>query len=120
MKNVDYTKIGARVRADRVMQRITQEEVSGRCDITSSYYGNIERDDKKMSVETLVKIAKGLNASADELLFGETTKDLGEAEIHCLSDTDGEGSWSAWLNIKNTPFHLCPKSEGSERELSLL
>lgn len=71
MTNVDYEEIGARVRAARIMQKMTQEEAAERCDITSSYYGNIERGDKKMSVETLIKIAKGLNVSTDELLFGE-------------------------------------------------
>lgn len=79
MSDVDYAEIGSRIRAVRIMQKLTQEEASERCDITSSYYGNIERGDKKMSVETLIKIAKGLNISTDELLFGETAKEGTEA-----------------------------------------
>lgn len=47
MKNVDYAEIGARIRAARIMQKLTQEEASEKCDITSSYYGNIERGNKK-------------------------------------------------------------------------
>ena len=54
---------------------LTQEEASERCDITSSYYGNIERGNKKMSLETLGKISRGLGISADTLLFGETPKE---------------------------------------------
>lgn len=80
MKNVDYAEIGARIRTARFMQKLTQEEASEKCDITTSYYGNIERGDKKMSVETLIKVAKGLNISTDELLFGDTADEWTEAE----------------------------------------
>lgn len=101
MTNVDYAKIGARVRAARVMQRMTQEEASERCDITSSYYGNIERGDKKMSVETLVKIAKGLNVSADELLFGETGKECGAANdfLKEVQRTVNQEQFSKYLEV---------------------
>lgn len=79
MKDVDYAEIGARIRAARIIQKLTQEEASEKCDITSSYYGNIERGDKKMSVETLIKVAKGLNISTEELLFGDVKDECTEA-----------------------------------------
>lgn len=71
MEKIDYVEIGKRIRVVRKAQGMTQEEASERCDITSSYYGNIERGNKKMSVETLAKITKGLGVTADELLFGD-------------------------------------------------
>ena len=71
MSDIDYREIGRRVRAARKERGLTQEQASERCDITPSFYGNIERGDKKMSVETLVKISKGLSVSTDQLLFGE-------------------------------------------------
>lgn len=74
MKNMDYAEIGARIRAARIMQKLTQEEASEKCDITSSFYGNIERGDKKMSVETLIKISVGLGISTDSLLFGDSPR----------------------------------------------
>lgn len=70
MQNVDYVEIGKRIREARKAQGLTQEEASERCDITAAYYGNIERGDKKMSVETLVKISNGLKISTDHLLYG--------------------------------------------------
>lgn len=48
----------------------TQEVASEKCDITNSFYGNIERGTRKMSVETLAKISEGLGVSTDSLLFG--------------------------------------------------
>lgn len=71
MHMVDYKGIGSRVRLARRNLELTQEEASERCDITASFYGNIERGDKIMSVETLMKISKALNVSTDYILFGD-------------------------------------------------
>lgn len=68
MEKLDYRTIGDRIRVARKALNLTQEEASERCDITSSFYGNVERGDKKMSVETLVKVSKGLEISTDVLL----------------------------------------------------
>ncbi len=76
MQGVDYVKIGKRIREARKAQNLTQEAASEKCDITSAYYGNIERGDKKMSIETLAKISQGLNLPVDYLLFGETQDEL--------------------------------------------
>ena len=76
MKEIDYREIGLRIREARKMLHLTQEVASEYCDITPSYYGNLERGDKVMSVETLMKISQGLHVSKDYLLFG----DEGDAE----------------------------------------
>ena len=71
MNEIDYKAIGHRIREVRKKRGLTQEQASELCDITLSFYGNIERGDKKMSLETLAKISKGLSISADQLLFGK-------------------------------------------------
>lgn len=75
MNGLDYALIGSRIRETRTALKLTQEEASERCDITNSFYGNIERGDKKMSVETLVKISRGLKVSLDYLIYGETSEE---------------------------------------------
>ena len=70
LKELNYEEIGKRIRETRKALKLTQEAASERCDITSSYYGNLERGDKKMSVETLAKISQGLHVPVDYLLFG--------------------------------------------------
>lgn len=72
MLNIDYEKIGNRIRTARKSLGLTQEEAAERCDITASFYGNIERGSRKMSLETLIKVSLGLNVSTDILLFGES------------------------------------------------
>lgn len=93
MQGVDYVKIGKRIREARKAQNLTQEAASEKCDITSAYYGNIERGDKKMSIETLAKISQGLNLPVDYLLFGETQDELAPhlSEIkHLVGDNQME------------------------------
>lgn len=91
MEIIDYAAIGNRVRAARKALNLTQEEASEKCDITSSFYGNIERGDKKMSVETLIKISRGLEISTDVLLFGEAL-DKQEALIELLTNIQQKAS----------------------------
>ena len=70
MSEIDYRAIGQRIREVRKKKGLTQEQVSELCDITPSFYGNIERGDKKMCLETLAKLSKGLGVSTDQLIFG--------------------------------------------------
>jgi transcriptional regulator with XRE-family HTH domain len=74
MDDLDYKAIGKRMKDARNALHITQEDASARCEITSSFYGNLERGNRKMSIETLVKIAHGLGVSADYLLFGSASQ----------------------------------------------
>jgi len=74
MSELDYIAIGERIQKARKAQGLTQEAASEKCNVTSSFYGNIERGSRKLSVETLGKISKGLGVSTDVLLFGEDLK----------------------------------------------
>lgn len=68
---INYSEMGKRIRIVRKSRNLTQEEAAERCDVTASFYGNIERGEKAMSLETLAKVSKGLTVSADYIMFGE-------------------------------------------------
>jgi len=65
---MDYQQLGLRVRKERQKMGLTQEELAELCNISPSYVGIIERGDKKLSVETLVKLSKALCVTTDFLL----------------------------------------------------
>ena len=67
---MDYVAMGRRIRHLRTNLEMTQENVAKECGISTAYYGHIERGTRKASVETLVKIAKTLEASLDEIILG--------------------------------------------------
>jgi transcriptional regulator with XRE-family HTH domain len=86
MKKV-YRDIGARIRALRLASKLTQAEVSERCGIDPSFYGQIERGANVPSLRTLFAVAEVLRVEAADLLprtgrvgaDAATTKALGSA-----------------------------------------
>lgn len=65
---MDYKLLGQKIKKERIRQKLTQEKLAELSSVTPSYIGIIERGDKKLSIETLIKIATALNASIDYLL----------------------------------------------------
>lgn len=65
---MDYKALGKRIRAQRKLLGISQDELAAMAGISYSFIGLIERGDRKLSLETLVKISEALNISCDTLL----------------------------------------------------
>ena len=68
MKNEINIKFGKRVIELRKTKGITQVELAYRCDIQRSYMGVIERGEKSVTLNTIEKIAAGLEISITELM----------------------------------------------------
>ena len=62
-----YRYIGRMIRRHRIDRGWTQEELSRKADISLSFLGHIERGTRKLSVDTLYKLAFELECSIDEL-----------------------------------------------------
>ena len=62
--NIEF---GNRVIALRTAQGISQEELAFRCGIHRAYMGIIERGEKSVTLNTIDKIAKGLQVEISEL-----------------------------------------------------
>lgn len=58
---------GKRIAKLRKTQEISQEELAFRCSIHRTYIGALERGEKSPTLNTIEKLAKGLNASMVEL-----------------------------------------------------
>lgn len=67
---MDYKELGKRIRAERIKLNLTQEKLAEKIEISESFLGHIERGDRKLSLETLIKISQTLNISIDYLLLG--------------------------------------------------
>lgn len=70
MKEIDYGKMGKRIREIRKMRGWSQDELAKKCGISMSFLGHIERGTRIMSLDTFVSICTALHAGADELLWG--------------------------------------------------
>lgn len=71
MRELDYGKMGMRIRQVRKAKGWSQDELAKRCGISMSFLGHIERGTRIMSLETFVSICGALEADAGELLWGE-------------------------------------------------
>ncbi len=70
MKELDYHRMGMRIRQVRKARKWSQEELAKKCGISMSFLGHIERGTRIMSLETFVNICGALDAGADEILWG--------------------------------------------------
>ena len=62
-------KLGDAIRLERNRLKLSQEALAGESDLNLTYMGEIERGEKVASLETLVKIAKGLKISVSNLML---------------------------------------------------
>jgi transcriptional regulator with XRE-family HTH domain len=61
--------VGETVRAKRTKARFSQEQLAEKTDLTRNYIGDIERAEKKVTLETLAKIATALKCRVRDLVW---------------------------------------------------
>lgn len=67
--SMDYQKIlGENVRSLRIERQITQEQLAELCNLHRTYIGAIERGDRNVSLNNIVKVAQALNVTPSDLL----------------------------------------------------
>ena len=72
---MDYIKLGSKIRARRTELKLSQEQLAEMAFVSHQYIGQLERAERKMSLETLVSIANALNVTIDFLLSDSLTAD---------------------------------------------
>lgn len=90
MQQIDYLEIGKRIRKCREALGLSQEAAAEKCGISPSFYSNIERGIKVMSLETFVSICRAFSVSADFLLF-DMLPEKDEVLLNILSEAKKGG-----------------------------
>ena len=67
--SVDYKALGAKIQQQRKQLGLAQATVAEKLDLSESFYGRVERGERVLSVETLVKVANFFDMSLDFLLL---------------------------------------------------
>lgn len=65
---MDHVALGKRIREERLKLRLTQEKLAEDVDVSSSYIGQVERGEKSVTLDTLVRITRRLSVTVDYLL----------------------------------------------------
>jgi len=63
-----YRILGERIRTERKKAELSQEQLAEKADLNRNYIGEIERAEKKITIETLGKIAKALNLRVRDIV----------------------------------------------------
>lgn len=92
-----YVEIGERLRKQRKKMGLTQEEAAELLGISTTYYGEIERGNRKLSVPRVLTVYERMGLEPTYLLTGEQLSDKVLLEI----------------------FKDCPKEKGPVLEQAL-
>ena len=65
---MDYRMLGKRIREERLRLNLTQEQHSEDIEISTAYLGQIERGERSLTLDKLVKLANRLGVTVDYLL----------------------------------------------------
>jgi len=71
-------EIGVQVRLAREEEKLTQEQLAEKIDVTPQYVSDLERGVVGISIPTLKRLCVALEVSSDQILFG--IKDGGQME----------------------------------------
>lgn len=63
-----YEFLGKNIRQSRLKLNLTQDQLAEKVDISTSYMGRIERGERSLPLDTLIRISNVLNVSVDTLL----------------------------------------------------
>ena len=61
-------QLGNTVRAERQVRKLTQQELAFEAGLSLTYVGEIERGQRMVSIDTLLRVARALDLTAAELL----------------------------------------------------
>lgn len=65
---MDYKRLGKRIREERLRLKLTQAQLAEDIDISDTYMGAIERGERSLTLDTLVRLVNRLGVTIDYML----------------------------------------------------
>ncbi|MDE7016612.1 MAG: helix-turn-helix domain-containing protein [Lachnospiraceae bacterium] len=65
---MDYKRLGKRIREERLRLNLTQAQLAESIDISDTYMGAIERGERSLTLNTLVRLVNRLGVTVDYML----------------------------------------------------
>lgn len=65
---MDYTRLGKRIREERLRLHLTQAQLAEDIDISDTYMGAIERGERSLTLDTLIRLVNRLGVTVDYML----------------------------------------------------
>ena len=65
---MNYKRLGERIREERLKLKLTQAQLAEAIDISDTYMGAIERGERSLTLDTLVRLVNRLGVTVDYML----------------------------------------------------
>jgi transcriptional regulator with XRE-family HTH domain len=65
---MDYKRLGERIREERLRLHLTQAALAEDIEISDTYMGSIERGERSLTLDTLVRLVNRLGVTVDYML----------------------------------------------------
>lgn len=85
MTHEELLLFGERLRNRRNTLGLTQEFVADKVGISLRFYQMLERGEKSVSLDTLIRLSKTLTISTDYLLLGDLSYSIENPLVDCLN-----------------------------------
>jgi transcriptional regulator with XRE-family HTH domain len=106
---MNYMRLGQRIREERLKLNLTQSQLAEAVDISDTYVGQIERGERSLTLDTLVRVVNRLGVSIDYLLKDSVafTEDNILNQFRQIFDTQTDNRKQMALDVVKTMFaHL--------------
>lgn len=97
---LDYKALGQKFKTLRMEQKLSQETLAHRCNISASYLSHIEAGNRNLSLDTFVALCRELSVSSDFMLFDQLPKnDMAALKIMETAKAKGDDSYEHYLSV---------------------
>ena len=110
---MDYKRLGQRIREERLRLHLTQAQLAEDIDISDTYMGSIERGERSLTLDTLVRLVNRLGVTVDYLLADSVADTDSNILDQFKQITDGQPMERKQLaiNVLRTIFAYVEASE---------
>ena len=97
---MDYKRLGERIRQERQKLHLTQAALAEAIDISNTYMGAIERGERSLTLDTLVRLVNRLGVTIDYMLADSVSDNDSNITEQFKQITDGQPLEQKQLAIK--------------------
>jgi transcriptional regulator with XRE-family HTH domain len=111
---VDYKGLGNRIREERLRLHLTQAQLAEAVDISDTYMGAIERGERSLTLDTLVRLVNRLGVTVDYLAdsVSDSNANIMEQFKQIMDQQPLERRQMA-INVLRTIFSYFDDTEGA-------
>ena len=110
---MDYKILGKRIREERRRLNLTQAQLAEDIDISDTYMGAIERGERSLTLDTLVRLVNRLGVSVDYMLSDSVTDNDANIieQFRQITDCQPLERKQMAINVLRTIFSYFDKEE---------